>query len=84
MLPIGSKVLECFVFNRLYEHLKHLTTDLQHGFLKNRSCVTQILAILHDVGLNLEKNMQTDVIIYLDFAKAFDSVDHILLAKLNA
>ena len=36
------------------------------------------------IGEYLHKNIQTDVI-YLDFAKAFDSADHnILLAKLRA
>lgn len=35
LLPIASKVLEHCVINHLYEHLKCLTTDLQHGFLKN-------------------------------------------------
>ena len=83
LLPIISKVLECCVFNRLYEHLKRFTTDLQHGILKNRSCVTQLLSVLHDVRLNLDRNIQIDVI-FFDFAKAFHSVDHnILLAKLN-
>ena len=84
LLPIVSKVLERCVFTRLYIHLKCLITDLQHGFMKNRSCVTQLLSVLHAIRLNLDKNIQTDVI-YLDFAKAFDSVDHkILLAKLKA
>ena len=83
LLSITSKVLERCVFTRLYDHLKCSITELQHRFLKNRSCATQLLLTLHSIGLNLDKNIQTDVV-YLDFAKAFDSVDHkILLAKLR-
>ncbi|CAB4017575.1 Hypothetical predicted protein, partial [Paramuricea clavata] len=38
----------------------------------------------HAIGKSLYKNIQTDIL-YLDFAKAFDSVDHdILLAKLKS
>jgi hypothetical protein len=47
----------------------------QHGFLHGRSCVTQLLATLHHIGQLLDRNVQTDVL-FLDFAKAFDSVDH--------
>ena len=84
LLPIVSKVLERCVFNCLYDHVNNLITPLQHGFLRNRSCVTQLLPVLHTIGQNLDKNIQTDVI-YLDFAKAFDTVDHnVLLSKLRA
>ena len=42
-----------------------------------------LLSVLHSVGKNLDNNIQTDIL-YLDFAKAFDSVDHaILLEKLE-
>jgi len=34
LLLIVSKVLECRVFNCLYDYLKRLITDLQHGFGK--------------------------------------------------
>ena len=62
----------------------NLITPLEHGFLRNRSCVTQLLSVLHTIGRNLDKNIQTDII-YLDFAKAFDTVDHnVLLSKLKA
>ena len=45
---------------------------------------TQLLSVLQAIGQALDKNIQTDVI-YLHFAKAFDSVDHtILLAKIRA
>ena len=84
LLPIVSKVLERCVFNCLYDHVNNLITPLQHGFLRNRSCVTQLLSVLHTIGRNLDKNIQADVI-YLDFAKAFDTVDHnVLLSKLKA
>ena len=45
--------------------------------------MTQLLSVLHSIGQNLDNNTQTDVL-YLDLAKAFDSVDHtILLEKLR-
>ena len=42
LLPIVSKVLERCVFNCLYDHVNNLITPLQHGFLRNRACVTQL------------------------------------------
>ena len=69
--------------NLFYDHLKDLISVLQHGFLPNRSCVTQLLLALHTVGQSLDNNIQSNMI-YLDFAKAFDTVDHsALLAKLR-
>ena len=60
--------------NRFYDHLKDLLGVLQHGFLLNRSCVTQLLSVLHTVGQSLDNNIQSGMI-YLDFAKAFDTVN---------
>ncbi|CAB4002849.1 Hypothetical predicted protein, partial [Paramuricea clavata] len=43
-----------------------------------------LVQVLHSIGQCLDKNLQSDII-YLDFAKAFDSVDHqILLRKLKS
>jgi hypothetical protein len=41
---------------------------------------TARVAVLHEIGKNLDQNVQTDVL-YLDFAKAFDTVDHQILLK---
>ena len=83
LLPIISKVLERCVFNNIYPFVRVLINNVQHGFLRNRSCITQLVGILHDIGKNLDRNKQIDVL-YLDFSKAFDSVDHdILLHKLQ-
>jgi hypothetical protein len=43
-------------------------------------CATQLLSTLHRIGQLLDKNTQTDIL-FLDFAKAFDSVDHVILLR---
>ena len=84
LLSIVSKIVERSVCSNLYNHIFHLIADEQHGFIRNRSCVTQLLSVFHAIGKSLDRNIQTDIL-YLDFAKAFDSVDHdILLAKLKS
>ena len=52
-----------------------LLTKCQNSFIKGRSCVTQLLAVLDKwiEGLDLGNNMHA---VYLDFAKVFDSVPH--------
>lgn len=60
-----------------------ILTDLNHGFRSGYSCETQLLTTSNDLYKNLEKGLQTDIII-LDFSKAFDTCPHEeLLYKLN-
>jgi len=55
----------------------------QHGFSKGKSTITNILETLHEWSLALDKGVEHDVI-YLDIAKAFDTVPHAkLLYKLE-
>ena len=55
----------------------------QHGFTKNRSCLTNLLEFLNYVSNCLDQGEAVDVI-YLDFSKAFDKVPHgRLLYKLH-
>ena len=53
----------------------NISSALQHDFLRNRSCTTQLLSVFNAISQKLDKNTQTEVI-YLDLAKDFDSVDH--------
>ena len=83
LLCLVNKVFERCIWNSPYYHIKNVITPLQHLFMQNRSCVSQLLSVLHSIGRNLDNNIQTDIM-YLDFAKAFESVDHaILLEKLE-
>ena len=72
--------MERCVCNRLYPHVSQSITSLQHGFIRSRSCSSQLLSVLHSIGEALDKNKQTDIL-YLDFAKAFDTVDHVILIE---
>ena len=57
--------------------------DNQHGFRSGRSCLTQLLSHVDDIVQGLSSGVNTGAI-YLDFAKAFDKVDHrLLLLKMN-
>ena len=77
------KVLEKVVRNKLVDFLEsngHMN-DNQHGFRSGRSCLTQLLKH-HDQIISLMEQHQNVDVVYLDFSKAFDKVDHnIVLAK---
>ena len=65
-----------------YLEVNNLITNTQHGFRSGRSCFTQLLDHMEHIYKNLQDNNEVDVI-YLDYAKAFDKVDHeILLRKI--
>ena len=59
-------------------HLYRFISAVQHGFLPGRSCVTQLITVLDQIGAQLDAGKQTDII-YLDMSKAFNKVNHALL-----
>ena len=77
---MASKVAERCIFNRIYPLLHDRMYTLQHGFMKGRSTVTQLLQVLHDIQKSVIKGEQVDMV-YLDFEKAFDKVPHDLLIE---
>ena len=81
LLSIISKVLERCIYNRLSPLIS--LNNMQHGFVRGKSTCTQLSEFVHHVGKSLDLSGQTDIL-YLDFAKAFDTVPHkLLLHKLR-
>ena len=80
------KLMESIIRDNLVDYLQrnNLLSNVQHGFIAQRSCTTNLLATLDAWTQSLDEGNPVDVI-YLDFAKAFDSVPHRrLLEKLKA
>ena len=73
LLPVITKVQERCVASRLVPHVKKILYPFQHGFQKGKSCVTRLLEVFYDIGLALDRGLESDII-YMDFAKAFYSV----------
>ena len=78
LLSCVSKIMERCIFNHMYPIVEPSLSKAQHGFMRNKSCTTQLLDMYHTIGSVLYASGQTDII-YLDFSKAFDSVNHKLL-----
>ena len=76
------KVMESCIREGLIEHLyeHQLLQPSQHGFMSNKSCLTNLLELLEDVTKYIDDGHPVDII-YLDFAKAFDKVPHKLLIE---
>ena len=75
-----SKTMERIMTDWLLDELCKLDfiSPHQHGFVASRSVCTNLLACLFDWVDALDKRDNVDVI-YLDIAKAFDTVSHVKL-----
>ena len=85
LLCVISKVLESIMNPRLIEHLENcrVLMNNQFGFRKLHSSYMTLMVLMNNLISSLE-NGETVVGVFLDFSKAFDTVDHdILLAKLE-
>ena len=80
LTSVICKLLETIIRDHMMDFLlKHklikLINSTQHGFLKARSCLTNLLCIFEEITKWVDGGSPVDVI-YLDFQKAFDKVPH--------
>ena len=67
--------MESIIKEDLVSHLERnkLILKSQHGFVKGRSCTTNLMEYLEKLSAAMDEGTPVDVV-YLDFAKAFDKV----------
>ena len=69
------KLMDAIVAQKLSDFLLPLISSQQHGFVRGRSTVTNLLVFNSFASNIYENNVQVDEV-YIDFSKAFDSVSH--------
>ena len=78
IIKLFEKVLRKKIVQYLEEN--NLLNDSQHGFRQGRSCLSQLLAQYDKIVSLMEKGLNVDTV-YLDFSKAFDKVDHLIVIE---
>lgn len=73
-----SKVFETLVHKVLYRVASPFISETQHGFMKRRSTTSNLMCYTSALTREVEARRQVDSV-YIDFAKAFDTVPHIII-----
>src|SRR5664279_3607795 len=82
LTSVPCKIMESLIKDELLTYLEKtkVVSAHQHGFVKGRSCLTNLLHSFEEWTRALDEGYGVDVV-YLDFRKAFDSVPHRRLVK---
>ena len=79
LLPVCGKIFEKCIYNSLYSYLEsnNILSKFQSGFRKGDSCISQLMAITHEIYSNFDAcpSLETRGV-FLDISKAFDRVWH--------
>ena len=80
LLPLPGKILEHLIHNQLSQFLEtnNVLIDNQNGFRKKHSTIDTIFWYLSDLT-DIRNRNRDSLAVYIDFKKAFDTVNHTLL-----
>ena len=83
LLSVVGKCQERILHTAIYDQVSQYLHDSHHGVLRGRSTFSQLVLVHDDWAKVLDNQGQVDVV-FRDFSKAFDLVNHaLLIRKLN-
>jgi Reverse transcriptase (RNA-dependent DNA polymerase) len=82
LTSVTCRLMESIIKDQMVSHLDRagLIRASQHRFVRGKSCTSNLLTFLNKVTVVIDSGEAADTI-YLDFAKAFDTVPHARLRK---
>ena len=82
ILPIFSKIFEKLIYSRLHDFLEknNILYKKQFGFRRNHSTTHALHLAISSVTKALDNNYKS-MGIFIDFSKAFDTINHSILLK---
>ena len=82
VLPAPSKVMERIVYNQLIYYLETncLLDGRQHGFRKGHSTATAVMEVVQFLYRSIDTGQYVHCA-FIDYSKAFDTLDHGILCK---
>ena len=75
LTSILGKLYEKVVRQRILNEIEEKISSHQHGFVANKSCLSNLLEAVDYINDQLTQDDNVDIF-YLDFQKAFDTVPH--------
>jgi len=77
-----AKIAEKFVNCHFNEYFDEFIDDNQFGCVRNRSTTHALLKVMHELLLASDNSQNIIRVLFIDFTKAFDVIDHnVLLNK---
>ncbi|CAL8130180.1 unnamed protein product [Orchesella dallaii] len=76
-----TKVFERVLYLRLVEMVNEKLSSRQHGFRPGKSCETAVSYFTQNIFDLIDKTNGKAIAVFIDFSKAFDTVNHVFLLK---
>ena len=82
LLPLPGKIIEKLLHSQLINHLENnkLLNSKQNGFRKLHNTSDTVFKLCYDLSNGMNKKLHTAAVL-VDFAKAFDSINHVKLVN---